>query len=146
MTDDPVDDRPTMAPFLGALAIIVVLLIGIVAFAIFGGSDDEEQKRVADAAAGQNDALQRADYADFRTFTCRAQYGAEAEVLARQQDSVTKRGERYVDGVSGVAFDGDKATATVVYHFADAPDDRLPTVMTFVREDGSWKVCSTGPS
>jgi hypothetical protein len=34
----------------------------------------------------------------------------------------------------------------VTYHFDKAPDDKKPVPMTFVREDGAWKVCSTGPS
>ncbi len=46
-----------------------------------------------------------------------------------------------------VKIDGDRATATVTYHFDKAPDDQKPvSTMTFVREDGAWKVCSTGPS
>jgi hypothetical protein len=144
---DPEDaERPTIAPFLGALAIIVLVVITIGLFNIFGGDDVPPDQQVGRAAVGQNDALQRQSYADFRTYTCRAQQGVESDVLARQRDSVAKRGERFVDDVTDVAIDGDRATAKVTYHFDKAPDTKTGVATTFVREDGAWKVCSTRPS
>jgi hypothetical protein len=147
--DDSADaaaDRPTIAPFLGALAIIVLVVIAIVLFNVFGDDDFPPDQRVGRAAVGQNDALQRQNYADFRTYTCRDQQGVEADVLARQRDSVAKRGERFVDDVTDVAIEGDHATAKVTYHFDKAPDTKTGVAMTFVSEDGAWKVCSTGPN
>jgi hypothetical protein len=142
---DSAADRPTMAPFLGALAIFVLVVIVIGLFNVFGGSDVPEGQRVGRAAVGQNDALQRQNYADFRSYTCRGQQGIEADVLARQRDSVAKRGERFVDDVNDVVIDGDRATAKVTYHFDRTPDAKTGVAMTFTREDGAWKVCSTGP-
>jgi len=135
-----------MAPFLGALAIIVLVVIAIWLFNVFGTDDVPADQQVGKAAVGQNDALQRQHYADFRTYTCRDQQGAEADVLARQRDSVAKRGERFVDDVTDVVIDGDRATAKVIYHFDKAPDTKTGVAMTFTREDGAWKVCSTGPN
>jgi hypothetical protein len=43
-----------------------------------------------------------------------------------------------------VVIDGDHATAKVTYHFDKAPETKTGVAMTFVREDGAWKVCSTG--
>lgn len=143
---DPEPDRPTIAPFLGALAIIVLVVIGIVVFHALGDDGPTPEQDVNRAAVAQNDALQRANYADFVTFTCAAERGAEADVLARQRDSVAKKGERYVDGFADVRIDGDRATAAVTYHFDQAPDDSVRVDMTFVREGGAWKVCSPGPS
>ena len=134
-----------MAPFLGALAIIVLVVIAIWLFNVFGTNDVPADQQVGKAAVGQNDALQRQHYADFRTYTCRNQRGAEADVLAQQRDSVAKRGERFVDDVTDVVIDGDRATAKVIYHFDKAPDTKTGVAMTFTREDGAWKVCSTGP-
>jgi hypothetical protein len=144
--DDPGADRPTMAPFLGALAIIVLVVIAIALVNIFGDHGARSDQQVSRALAGQNDALQRQDYADFRTYTCRDQQGIQADVLARQRDSVDKRGQRFVDDVTDVVIDGDRANANVTYHFAKAPDVKTGVPMTFVREDGAWKVCSTGPN
>ncbi len=145
MSDAGDADRPTMAPFLVALAIAVLVVIVIVLVNVFEGDGVPEDQQVARAAIGQNDALQRQHYPDFVTYTCRAQQGSEPDVLAGQRDSVGKRGERYVDDVTKVAIDGDRATATVTYHFAKAPDAKSDVTTTFVREDGAWKVCSPGP-
>ena len=135
-----------MAPFLGALAIIVIVVIAIWLLNLFEGDRTPEDQRVGRAAVGQNDALQREDYADFSRYTCGRMRGTEADVIARQRDSAAKRGARFVDDVTDVKIDGDRATATVTYHFDKAPDQKKPVPMTFVREDGAWKVCSTGPS
>ncbi|WP_101952800.1 lumazine-binding protein [Mycobacterium sp. 3519A] len=135
-----------MAPFLGALAVIVLVVSSIWLFNLFGSNDPPADQQVGRAAVGQNDALQRQNYADFRTYTCREHQGAEADILARQRDSVAKRGERFVDDVAEIKVDGDRATARVTYHFDKAPDAKTGVEMTFVREDGAWKVCSTGPS
>ena len=132
-------------PFLAALAIIVVIVIAIGLFNSFRGDELSEDQQVARSAVGQNDALQRQNYADFRNYTCEAQHGDEADILARQRDSVAKHGERFVDGVTDVVIDGDRANATVTYHFDKAPDTKTGVATTFVREDGAWKVCSTGP-
>ena len=107
---------------------------------------DTEREAVVRAAVGQNDALQRLDYADFRANTCAQQAGVEAEVLARQRNSVAAKGARYVDNVTGVSIDGDRATANVSYYFAVDKDDKVDTVTDFVREDGAWRVCSPGPA
>jgi hypothetical protein len=138
-----------MAPFLGALAIFALVVIAIVSFNIFGRDNTPEDQRVARAVVGQNDALQRRDYADFRDYTCRAQQSTESEVLAQQDDSVAKRGHRTVDDVTDVRIDGDvdgdKATAKVTYHFDSDSAAKVGVDTTFMREDGSWKVCSPGP-
>lgn len=135
-----------MAPFLAALAIIVIVLIAIWLVNLFQGDRTPEDQRVGRAAVGQNDALQREDYADFSGYTCEKMRGSETDVIARQRDSTAKRGARFVDDVTEVKIEGDRATATVTYHFDKAPDQKTPVPMTFVREDGAWKVCSTGPS
>ena len=146
MSEPAPADRPTATPFLVALAIIVLVVIAIGLLNIFGGDDVPVDQQIARSAIGQNDALQRQSYPDFRNYTCTAEQSNETEVLARQRDSVQKRGERYVDDVTKVAIDGDRATATVTYHFDKAPDAKAGVDMAFVREDGAWKVCSTGPN
>lgn len=135
-----------MAPFLGALAIIVIVVIAVLLVNLFQGDRTPEDQRVGWAAVGQNDALQREDFSDFSGYTCEKMQDSEADMIARQRDSVAKRGARFVDDVTEVKIDGDRATATVTYHFDKAPDQKTPVPMTFVREDGAWKVCSTGPS
>jgi hypothetical protein len=136
------EDRPTMSPFLGALAIILLVVIGIVAFNVFGSSDTTPDQQLRGAVVGQNDALQRQDYGDFRGFTCRAEQRNEADVLAGQRDSLAKGGERYVDEVSDLRITGEGATVKVTYHFEKTPNTTSSAEVTLLREDGAWKVCS----
>jgi hypothetical protein len=141
-TEDSDDTGSSPMPFLAALVIIVVVLIGIGLFSIKSGQGLSEEDRVSRSAIGQNDALQRQNFVDFREYTCAAVVGTEADLVARQRDSVAKHGARFVEGVTGVTVDGDRATGTVIYHFEKATDVKIDTPTTFVREDGAWKVCS----
>jgi hypothetical protein len=134
-------DRPTIAPFLGALAIIVLVVIGIFAVNAFDSRPPTPDQELRAAVVGQNDALQRQNYADYRGFTCAAAQGVEADVLAGQRDSAEKNGERYVDEVSDLRIDGDKGTVKVTYHFGKKPDDKSSSEVALVQEDGAWKVC-----
>ena len=135
-----------MAPFLAAFAIVVVILIVIGLLNFFDDEEPPLNQQVARAAVGQNDALQRRSYADFRGYTCQTEQSNENDVLAQQHDSVGKHGERYVDDITDVVIDGDHATAKVTYHFDKAPDTKTGVETTFAHEDGAWKVCSPGPS
>lgn len=145
MADETEDaaDRPTMAPFLGALAVIVLAVIVVVLLNTFGGDGMSDEQKIGRAAVGQNDALQRESYREFSDYTCTAERGTEADFLAGQRDSVAKQGARYVDDVTAVHVEGDRATATVVYHFENTPDTKVNTETAFVREDGEWRVCSS---
>jgi hypothetical protein len=143
---DPEENRSTLMPMLTAVAIAVVALIALFALRLFGGdTPPPDEAAVGRAGVGQLDALQRGNYADFRTFTCLSQQGIESQVLVDQRQSVAAKGARYVEDVKDIAVTGERATATVVYHFGKAKDDKLSTPMTVVREDGTWKVCSPGP-
>ena len=143
---DPEENRSTLMPMLTAVAIAVVALIAFFALRLFGGdTPPPDEAAVGRAVVGQNDALQRGSYADFQTFTCLSQQGIESQVLVDQRQSVAAKGARYVEDVKDIAVTGERATATVVYLFEKAKDDKISTPMTFVREDGTWKVCSPGP-
>jgi len=137
--------RRSPAPILGALAVVLLALGAFWVLQMMAGDAQSDEARVALAAVGQNDALQRGDYADFRTFTCIAEQGTESGVLTDQRQSSSAKGARFVDDVTGIAVTSDRATATVVYHFEKAPADKISSVMTFVRENGRWTVCSPGP-
>jgi hypothetical protein len=144
MTADPQPDpdRPTVAPFVAALVVIVLVVIVIALLNVFDNDDLTDEQLVARAAVGQNDALQRSNFSDYRVYTCAAQQGDEAKFIAVQRESANQHGARFVDGVSGVTVDGNRATATVTYHFDKAPDDKTSVPTTFAREGGAWKVCS----
>lgn len=145
MTNERDNSGSSPMPILIALGVAVIVLIVFGISWLVRGDGLTEDQRVGRAAVGQNDALQRENYPDFRKYTCAAQQGAEAEVVARQQQSKSAHGARFVDDVTAVKIDGDRANATVVYHFDKTPDKRVESPMTFVREGGDWKVCSPGP-
>jgi len=142
---EPEADGASPMPILIALGVAVLVLAAVGIAWLFDKKPMSEDVMVGRSAVGQNDALQRDSYPDFRKYTCAAQQGAEAEVLAAQQKSKDAHGARYVDDITDVKIDGDKATATVTYHFERAADDKLKTPMTFARENGEWTVCSPGP-
>lgn len=142
-TENSGADRPTTTPFFAALVIIVLVVIGIALVNVFQGDGLTDEQQVGRAAVGQNDAMQREDFAAFTDYTCAEQRGTEADFLARQKDSVNQNGERYIDGVTTVQIDGERASATVVYHFKNQPDNKINVETAFVREDGEWRVCSS---
>ncbi|MGI9164741.1 MAG: Rv0361 family membrane protein [Mycobacterium sp.] len=142
---DQPEDSNTVAPLLIALGIVVFVLIAMTGFRMIGGDRTTDESLVGRAVVAQNDALQREDYSAFRGYTCVAQQGAQADVIAGQQRSKTDRGARFVDDVTDIKIDGDRAAATVVYHFERTPDDKVTSPTAFVREDSGWKVCSAGP-
>jgi len=149
MTESESHPRQTLGPFLAALALIVVLVVIIAvlnAIGVFGRNDPTPEQLVRTAVVGQNDGLQRKDYARFQTYTCKAQAGTEADVLAKQEDSAAKNGQRYVDEVRDIKFDGQQATAVLMYHFDKTPDQKPTAPVVLVNEDGAWKVCSPVPS
>lgn len=137
--------RRSPVPIVGALAVVLAALAVFWVLQLVAGDTQPDETLVGLAAVGQNDALQRGDYADFRTFSCIAQQGTESGVLADQRQSSSAKGARFVDDVTGITVSGDRATATVVYHFEKAPADKISSVTTFVRENGRWTVCSPGP-
>jgi len=145
VTKEPENTGSSPMPILIALGVVAIVLIGLGISWLVRGDGLSEDQRVGRAAVGQNDALQRESYPDFRKFTCAGQLGAEAEVIARQQQSKLAHGARFVDDVTGVKIEAERGTATVVYHFERTPDKRIQIPMTFVREGGDWKVCSPGP-
>jgi hypothetical protein len=139
------ENRSTALPILIAAALVGVVLLVTIGLRSCRGEEVSAEAGVGRAVIGQNDALQRGDYGGFRRFTCRAQQGTEAQVLGEQRQSAETKGARYVDDVRAFAVDGDRATATVVYHFEKTADNKITAETTFVREDGQWTVCSPGP-
>lgn len=138
----PDSDGASVTPFLAALAVIVLVVIGIGVMTWANSDEDALHESIVRAAIGQNDALQRLDYEDFRTYTCAQEAGTEAAVLANQRESVAAHGARYVGNVLAVDVDGDRATANVVYYYDNDKDTMIETDTSFVLEDGSWRVCS----
>lgn len=144
-TPDKSDDGASAAPILIAIGIVVFVLIAMTIFRMIGSTNVSEDNAVGKAVVAQNDALQREDYPAFRAHTCAADQGAQADVITGQQKSKAARGSRFVQDVTDIKVDGDRASATVVYYFEKAKDDKVKAPSTFAKVDGDWKVCSIGP-
>lgn len=142
---DATGESSTAMPILIALGLVAIVVIAVTGLRMLRGDEVRAEAGVDRAVVGQNDALQRLDYADVVGFTCAGQQRGEAAVLGEQRQSSATKGARIVDDVRGTVIDGDRATATVVYHFENSADDKITTEMTFARENGQWKVCSPGP-
>ena len=71
---------------------LCAIVIAIWLFNFFRGEGLTDDQQIARSAVAQNDAMQRQGYADFRAYTCAAQQGIEAEILARQRDSDRQAG------------------------------------------------------
>jgi hypothetical protein len=142
---EPEQDRSSAMPILIALGVGLLVLGGFGVSVLVNGKEMTPDLLVAKAAVGQNDALQRENYADFQKYTCTAEQRTESEVLGRQNQSKNAKGARFVDDVAGVSITGDKATAMVTYHFEKAADDKLKLQVSFLNQDDDWKVCSPTP-
>lgn len=145
MTEPADEPSQTAWPILVALGLVAIVVATVIGLRMLRGDEVRAEAGVDRAVVGQNDALQRQAYPDFIRFTCAGQQGSEAAVLAEQRQSSQAKGARIVDDVRDPVIDGDRARATVVYHFENSPDDKVSAEMSFVREDGEWKVCSPGP-
>ena len=139
------EDRPTVMPIAIALGIVLAALAVFGVLRLVRGDEVPDDGLVGRAVVAQNDALQRENYADFRRYTCVAQQGTESQVIGDQRQSKSAKGNRFVDDVTAITVTGDRASATVVYHFEKAADAKVKTPMEFVRENGTWTVCSPGP-
>lgn len=142
---EPAENRSTALPILVAAGVVALVLIGAMVSRMFRSEEISAEAGIGRAALGQNDALQREDYAGFLRYTCAAERGSETGVLAGQRRSAAAKGARFVDNVGGFVVTGDRASATVTYYFERSADEKVPVPTTFVREDGQWKVCSPGP-
>lgn len=145
MTEPAEESSSTAWPILVALGLVAVVVVTIIGLRALRGDEVRAEAGVDRAVVGQNDALQRQAYPDFVRFTCAGEQRGEAAVLAEQRQSSAAKGARFVDDVRDAVVDGDRAKATVVYHFENSADDKITAEMSFVRENGEWKVCSPGP-
>ncbi|BAX99718.1 hypothetical protein MSTE_04424 [Mycobacteroides stephanolepidis] len=137
------EDRGSICPFIAGAVIFGIVVIGIAVSTFFRSGDGlTEEGRVGQSVIAQNDALQRRAYADYVAGSCRAIVSPEQNVIAAQDKSEAARGNRYVDDVKDVKITGDTATATVTYHYMKTEDTKLTADVSFVKEDGSWRVCS----
>ncbi|OAT70202.1 hypothetical protein AWB85_02165 [Mycobacteroides immunogenum] len=140
---DDSEDRGSIGPFVAGAVIFGIVVIGIAVSTFFRSGDGlTDEGRVGQAVNAQNDALQRRAYADYLKATCRAVVAPEQNVIAAQDKSEAAHGNRFIDDVKDIKISADTATGSVTYHYTKSENDKLTAAVSFVKEDGSWRVCS----
>ncbi|MGC4934677.1 hypothetical protein ACLQ3C_13465 [Gordonia sp. DT30] len=151
---EAVDDEPAAPswrkawPFLVALLVVVLAAAGIGLSYLFRPA----QERAGDSAQVQyaiNDlytARNNVDYTAFRDHTCSvdvnsAGFPAQPEFATENRQSLERNGRIVIPEITDLKVSGDRARATVHWHFDKQSDETQTTKVAAVREDGNWKVC-----
>ncbi|GAA3033763.1 hypothetical protein GCM10010528_13460 [Gordonia defluvii] len=138
-------DAPTRGPIIAALAVVVVL-IGLILipqwlhpFASRVSDEDSVRMAVNNHYTAQN-AL---NYDTFTRWTCAAKLPPRDEFLTRATASRDVNGPIVIPPgkIADVAINGDRASATVSWHYGKKTDAVTTTATTLVRQDNQWKVC-----
>ncbi|WHU47590.1 hypothetical protein QNM97_00800 [Gordonia sp. L191] len=147
--DEPVTPSWRNAwPFWVALVVVVLAAGGIALSYVFRPAED----RASDSAKVQyaiNDlytARNNVDYTAFREHTCGADlnsagFPSQPEFATQNRQSLETNGRIVIPTISDVTVSGDRATATVHWHFDKKSDQTQTTKVAAIREDGNWKVC-----
>ncbi|GED99142.1 Rv0361 family membrane protein [Gordonia crocea] len=138
-------DAPTKGPFLAALAVVVVL-IGVILIVqwVRPFSDrisDEDTVRIA--VNDHYTARNAVNYDSFRAATCAAKVPPRAEFESTNTRSREANGRIVIPQgqIADVTITGDKASATVTWHYEKRATENQKTPTTLIRQDDKWKVC-----
>jgi hypothetical protein len=80
------EDRGSLVPFGAAVVVFALVVVGVAVFTLTRGDVLTEEQRVGRAVVGQNDALQRQNYADYQRYTCAAAQGTERTCLVHNRN------------------------------------------------------------
>lgn len=136
--NDPGEDprRVTATPFIAAVAIVALVLVGIVVSSWLSPADENvtESDRISRAVADYLQAHNHNDSDVLETLVCKT-YSDDRAVVADRE------GEISLVGVTDSEVEGDRATAQVRI---SAPDDQGETTDTWelAREGDNWVVCN----
>jgi hypothetical protein len=83
------------------------------------------------------------NYDTFTRWTCAAKLPPRDEFLTRATASRDVNGPIVIPPgkIADVAINGDRASATVSWHYGKKTDAVTTTATTLVRQDNQWKVC-----
>ncbi|MCR5979151.1 hypothetical protein GDN83_15660 [Gordonia jinghuaiqii] len=137
-------------PFFVAVGVVGIAVLSIVVSNI----TRPPEERVGDSAQVQyaiNDhytARNGPNYAEYRANTCAADLAAadfvtEEQFVSDNKQSLAENGHIEIPEITDLVVDGDRATATVHWHYDNTPDTENVVETTVVRENGEWKVCSS---
>lgn len=147
---DSGEQRPPNAwPFIIAVGIVAVLLIGIFAASKFAPAEDNvtQAQLLTDAVDGFLEAQNSGDADLLRQNTCFDQVtvlvpGDDAQYRAARAGEVERNGETSIDGVpTGYEVNGDRGVVTVPLK-EEKSGVQTEGEWKFVRVDDKWLVCN----
>lgn len=147
---DPGESRPTNAwPFVLAVSVVAVLLIGIFAASRFAPAEDNvtQAQLLTDSIDGFLEAQNTGDADLLRQNTCFDQLprlisGDDARYRTDRAGEVERNGETSIDGVpSKYEVNGDRAVVQVPLK-EQKSGVRTDDEWHFVRVDDTWLVCN----
>lgn len=140
---------PTAWPFIIAVGIVVVLLVGIFAASKFAPAEDNvtQAQLLTDSLDGFLEAQNTGDADLLRLNTCFDQVerlipGDDAQYRTDRAGEVERNGETSIDGVpSEYQVNGDRGMVTVPLK-EEKSGVQTDDVWNFVRVDDKWLVCN----
>ncbi|MFT4127251.1 MAG: hypothetical protein QM662_13615 [Gordonia sp. (in: high G+C Gram-positive bacteria)] len=149
------DDTPAPAPswrnawpFLAALAVVVIAVVLVLSSNLLRPATERagDSGQVQQAISDYYDARNNVDYPAFADLTCARDRTAEdfpdaARFRADTERSLSAKGRIVIPEITDLTVTGDRARATVHWHFDKDPDDIATTQLVAVRENENWKVC-----
>lgn len=139
------DRRRTKAISIIAGVLVLAMIGGFVAFAVFSGDDepspgystDGVSGDLAQAAGSYVEATNAGDVTAFRASLC----SSEQSRFTDAQDRPASTNPMRVVGVSEVQVDGDHATADVAIAPVNSPDTTAQTERLAFQNEGGWRFC-----
>ena len=128
------------------ILMVFTLVLALMVVSVGCGSGSSDESKIEDTVNGFMDALNDGDYDKIFDYVAGASEMSEAEKEAAEQGfqfykTMVGNSEITVKSVDDVEVDGNNATAKVVFSFGG--QDSAPTDLSFVKEDGSWKLAAS---
>lgn len=130
----------------GAAAVLVVALLGVVIALVGGGTDNSPEGQVKRAIGTYTDALAEGDLEQLRAITCGTQHDFYQNISPEQfagvyQTSKEQKAIPVIDSIDAVRITDDTAMAQATVHTAADPSERTQRTFDLQNTDGGWKVC-----
>jgi Protein of unknown function (DUF2510) len=128
----------TPIALIGVVAVIAVLAVAgvlVYKFVLPRLSPPEDQIRTVVKAV--NDEMNKADGAGLARSTCAGADPLTSDELRQQRE----QHGTIATSVTDIRVTGDRATGTITDTWSDAPNTPVSGTQSFVKENGSWKIC-----
>ncbi|MFI6871384.1 nuclear transport factor 2 family protein [Nocardia sp. NPDC050406] len=130
----------------GAAAVAVLVLLGVVIGLVRGGTDNSPEAQVKGAISVYTEALADGDLDQLRGITCGSQHDFYQNISAEQFAGVYRTSKEQksipvIDRIDAVRITGDTAMAQATVHTEADPSNRSQRTFDLQHTDDGWKVC-----